>query len=1561
MPCMLPARLIWSAPLALAASVLFASASDGNRFTYLDEANPFYPHREFPKLVTPQWVGESNVEAVVILSIDDMREPVKYETFLRPILNRLKEIEGRAALSIFCNALDPTHPQLQAWLKEGLSLEIHTLSHPCPCLAKGDFEAAANTYDGCVDLLNKVPGNKPVAFRMPCCDSMNSPSPRFYAEIFNTTNSYGQFLTLDSSVMNIPTAEDRALPRELVADAGGQSRFQKYLPSETNATTRVSMKSFVTTIQDYPYPYVIGHRCWEFPCAVPSDWEAHNLHGSTNGVTVADWKAALDITVLKQGVFSFIFHPHGWVRNDQLIEFIDYAASKYGRKVKFLSFREAQERLDKFLLGGNSIRDGRGEDSRVRLLDLNADGYMDVVVGNSSLRTRIWDPQKRAWRESKFPVAIDANVRFGVIDREAIVLAPAGQKSGAWILRNNEWVSEPTLLRGLKDWRVSGDKDFGLRLRDVNRDGNCELLVANPSESAIYSCSRENKRWTKLPYSLPAGALFVDESGKDAGLRFVDFNRDDYDDVIFSNGENYGLYLFMPQPKQDWRFEVGWTRKVRAGKRSDNDPLAIPPIVRAGDRPNNGTWFASDHMWLQNEETAHLPDKVDRRSFQQLLAFDSPAPKSPEESLKCMQVRPGFEVELVAAEPLVMDPVAFDWSADGKLWVIEMGDYPMGLDGKGKAGGIVRYLEDTNDDGRYDKSTVFLSGVPFPTGVMPWRKGVLVSAAPHVFYAEDRDGDGKADHRVDLLSGFGEGNQQHRVNGFEYGLDNWVYAANGDSSGTIRALAGVTAASGKSASVNLRGHDLRFQPDTGVFEAIEGQTQFGRRRDDWGNWFGNNNPNWGWHYWISDRYARRNEHVAFGSTRKNLANYPNSTRVFAISKALQRFNWPNLVNTLTSANSLTPYRDELFGVDFANSFFVSEPAHNLVHREKLVPEGVTFDSRRADDEPNREFLASTDNWFRPTMLKVGPDGALYIADMYRLVIEHTEYALPGMDQQIDVRAGADRGRIYRVVPEEARRRKVPRLDKMSTSELVAALESPNGWQRDTAQRLLVHRQDKDAIKPLRRMLSTSANAKARLHALYTLDGLGSLTMDDLQLVWRDTHPMVRTHAVRLSEHVSAKGDCSKMFGLVSDEDPRVRFQLALTLGEKGWPASDAGPVLAKIAMQDGNDRYMQAAILTSAPACLDELVESLVKEDSGGTSGLQEPLLQVAMALDRGTATAQLLKSAFGGGSFSMADAFLDALKRRGESLEDFKKRCSPEVRTLLTRLPQLERRAGVVAFDVQVKPDTRAMAVRVLGRLKSNDSKFQRLPELLLPTEPVALQKAALAVLGERSDEETARAIIRLWPRLAPATRTEALQVFVSKPPWAGVLLSAIASGELAHTHVSADARQRLLKHRDQRVRERAATVVQSVASDRQALIRQYQLNKAGDAANGLALFRQHCALCHKFKGEGVALGPDLGGLTDRSVESLLVAILDPNQSVETPFVNYTIVTNDGRELSGIIASESGSSITLRVAGGSEHVLLRKELKEIASSGVSLMPEGLEQGVTPEQMNDLVHYLMTD
>ena len=293
-------RILSLAGVLICVLALPTQGDDGNQLTYLqDPLDPYYVHRDFPKLTTPQWVGEDGVQAIVVLAIDDMRDPAKYEAYLRPILDRLKQIDDRAPVSIMTNQIDPHDAQLQTWLKEGVSLEVHTIDHPCPCLAAGDLAAAKSTYDRCVDLMNQIPGNRPVAFRMPCCDSQNTPSPRFWTEIFNRTTPQGNFLSIDSSVFNITTSRDPDLPGQIVIDGTGQPRFRKYLP----------FPSFVNTIEDYPYPYVIGDRCWEFPCVVPSDWEAQHLHQPNNPLTVEDLKAALDAVVIKQVVYDLVFHP----------------------------------------------------------------------------------------------------------------------------------------------------------------------------------------------------------------------------------------------------------------------------------------------------------------------------------------------------------------------------------------------------------------------------------------------------------------------------------------------------------------------------------------------------------------------------------------------------------------------------------------------------------------------------------------------------------------------------------------------------------------------------------------------------------------------------------------------------------------------------------------------------------------------------------------------------------------------------------------------------------------------------------------------------------------------------------------------------------------------------------------------------------------------------------------------------------------------------------------------------------------------------------------------------
>ena len=1562
--------------------------TDANRLTFLDESDPFYPDGNFPKLVTPQWVGDPEIEAVVILAIDDMRDPTRYENYLRPILERLKRIDGRAPVSIMVNAVNPTNAHLQSWLKEGLSLDVHTLAHPCPCLANGNFENAVNTYHGCVDLLSGIPGNKPVAFRMPCCDSMNSPSPRFYAEIFNGVSAESRFLTIDSSVMNVMTSADKTLPRELVLDANGVERFRKYLPAETNATTRVSMKSFVTTIENYPYPYVIGKLCWEFPAMAPSDWEAQNIHGVNSPITLADWKAALEATVLKQGVFTFIFHPHGWIRAEQMVEFIDYAVRKHGRKVKFLNFREAQERIDRHLLAGNPLRAGDGQDKGVRLLDINNDGFMDVVIGNAGTRkTRVWNPQQRTWMESAFPTDV-SGVQFGVLHSHgrAMAMKLTDASRLAWHFDGEQWREDIALCRRLEVegkplLTIQGARDRGLRLRDVDNDGRCEVIVGNESQNAVFGWSEEENSWKKLPYSLPRGTSMVDAKGAESGARFVDINSDGHADLLFSNDREFSLHLFVTQanPRLMWR--VGWNDEVFAGWRDQSD-LNVPRIVRGGTNRNNGVWFRRNTMWIQNEDTAHFPDKVDRRTFRELLNADDPKPMSPEKSLAAIKVGSGFQVELVAAEPLVRDPIAFDWSADGRLWVVEMGDYPSGIGSEHKPGGTVRILEDTDGDGRYDKSSAFLDGLKYPTGLIPWRKGIIVAAAPDIFYAEDSDGDGKADERRVLFTGFGEGNPQHLVNGFEYGLDNWIYGANGDSGGDIKVAGNL-----KHPSVALRGRDFRFRPDEKLFEAVAGQTQYGRHRDDWGNWFGNNNPTWLWHYAIPEHYLTRNPHLVVKNTKRVLADYPGGTRLFPASRTRQRFNDHHQFNHVTSANSPTPYRDELFGRDFATSVFISDPVHNLVHREILEPAGVTFRSHRAPEEAASEFLASTDNWFRPTMLKTGPEGALYIADMYRLVLEHPEWIPDFIEARLDLRGGADMGRIYRVYPSGVKLRPIPRLDQLDTAALVAGLDHANGWHRDTAQRLLREQGDSLAAPALMNLVTNSSRPKTRLQALWTLDGLKAAHPDILLAALQDADPFVREAAVQMSEPflrelsagsgrrppAPADGSLSllseALLERTDDPEVRVRYQLAFSLGELS--DARAGEALATLALRDSDQDQVLTAVLSSAPRHIRQLLRLVFEagETSPPSADLVARLVGLAAAQHDEAALLPPLVAVSQGrnGQFALWQmtalaGFLDALDRQGVSLPKFRSQAGIEMQTAVQRLSDLfgyARGQADASWAIR-EAATAIAATRLLGRgLDHRQEDLRRLHELLRPQIPPAVQTAALAALKQHSDANIGELLLQGWRGYGPALREEVGNVLLSRQEWTSQLLEALQSERLSPSELGPLQQQKLLTHSQKSLRDAAAKIF-AVRADRHQLLDDYRkvAGLAGDAAKGKEIYRANCSPCHRFQGEGQNVGPELAALVDKPLEALLVAILDPNQAVEWRYVNYQAVTSMGHEISGIIVAETPTSITLQTASGREETLLRSDLANFESTKLSLMPEGFEQALKPQDMADLIVFL---
>jgi len=909
----------------------------------------------------------------------------------------------------------------------------------------------------------------------------------------------------------------------------------------------------------------------------------------------------------------------------------------------------------------------------------------------------------------------------------------------------------------------------GMLFRDFDGDGVQERLLSDPRTNAVQRWSAVDQTWVKAGYALPDGVALVDADGADAGLRFVDLNGDGSDDILFADARRIAIHLWTRDARPDLGWDRGWSQPVRNGPRKGTAG-ELPSLIGAKVRGDFRRWsrqfyrgelpsligttvrVEAGDLVITRPATSGAPTTVERHPLKALTAFEMPSPLSPKEALASFRVPAGFRVELVASEPTVIDPVSFAWDAGGRMWVVEMRDYPRGIDGKGKPGGVVKRLEDTDGDGIFDHAVLFLEGVAFPSSVMPWRKGLLVAAAPDIFYAEDTDGDGRADVRRVLFTGFVEGNQQHRINGFELGLDGWVYAANGDSGGSVR-----SAATGK--VVSIRGRDIRFRPDTGEIETVSAQTQFGRRRDDWGDWFGNNNPTWLWQVMLPEHYLRRNPQLAVKRVSQVLSNYPDPTRVFPASAPMLRPNQPWSLNHVTSGCSPTPYRDDLFGPGFATTVFASEPVHNAVHREVLERGGAGHTSHRAAGEERSEFLASTDNWFRPVTTRTGPDGALYVADMYRFVIEHPEWISPEMQARLHLRAGTDQGRIYRVVPEGRPLRAIPDLSRKDTAGLVAALDSVNGWQRDTAQRLLMERADPATATLLFPLLSAAHAPQVRIQALATLGVLRGLPGTALLSALADPHPDVRREALRQSE--ASAGSGRELFdavaALASDGDASVRFQAAFSLG--AWPAADSEPVLRQIAARDGADEWIRAAVMSS----------------------------------------------------LSPDSALFQQLKSEGH-----------------------------------------------------------------VPSPP-----AAVAVL---------------------------------KPS-------------------SADRAQVIAGYAD-------------------------VVKLTGDPSRGQKQFRALCVPCHRLRGEGNEVGPDLAMVGDKPSDWLATAILHPSQAAEAPYRGLHVPLRSGEELSGLVSAETANNIVVRVAGGTEQAVLRSDIASMEPMKLSLMPAGFESALKPQDLADLIRWL---
>ncbi len=974
-----------------------------------------------------------------------------------------------------------------------------------------------------------------------------------------------------------------------------------------------------------------------------------------------------------------------------------------------------------------------------------------------------------------------------------------------------------------------------------------------------------------------------------------------------------------------------------------------------------------------------LPDACGQDGTPGADAFGKELPRlpvmQPAESRDAIVMREEFRAELIASEPLVQDPVAVDFDEQGRMFVVQLPPYNAYVL-KDIPTGSIQLLEDTDNDGRYDSSTRFADELNYPTAVACWDGGVFVGDAPDLLYLTDTNGDGRADKRQVVFTGFGKDKAgEAHLNSIRWGMDNRFHLSTNLAGGDV------TVAGKDAPPVSVRGRGFIFDPrDWTTFELTSGGGQHGLSMDNWGRKFVCSNSVPAQTLMYDDRYIVRNPVMQAPAAAVDIAPEGKFTKLFRITapepwrvlrtrlRKTGKFRGSDEGGSpfgfFTGATGITIYRGDAWPAEFRGNLFVGDVANNLVYRANLETRGQELVAHRADQ--GAEFLASKDIWFRPVQFANAPDGNLVMLDMCRELIEGAAFLPPEFFEHLDAASGNDRGRIYRIVSTSSDvRRTLPQLHQASVEELADLLDHPNGWHRDTASRLLYRKQDRNAVSSLLRLASEAKSAEGRATALHVLHGLSALQEPSVLSALEDSSANVRIQALRLAEHFVSDSPAirDRMSRMVEDVSDTVRYQLAFSLGAFHGPSSTRA--LSQLARTDGQNEWVRLAILSSADEGADTLFGVLVaRDDFRSTTHGRMLLLALVRQIGARARTSEV----------SVVLSSLDGLAEKDKSLRD------AVVKGLLEKQGDVMRerilsaaggKAGIVltkvlkeataqALNANASAPQRVEAIRSL-RLGALADVKSVIDHLLRPTQPQPLQSAALDVLAAFDDDGVVALLLAHWSGLSPVLRAKAAETLLSRPSWVHTLLDAVESGAVAAPDIDPARVQLLMKHPDAKIASRVGRIfARSTVSARKDVVDRYQaaLQTDGDTDRGKLVFKKYCSACHRLEDVGTAVGAELKGIRQRGLPSVLLNILDPNREVKPKFLSYVVATTDGRVLAGMISAETANSITLRRVDGTTNVVLRIDIEEMSSTGLSFMPEGLEKTVTVQDMSDLLSYL---
>jgi mono/diheme cytochrome c family protein/glucose/arabinose dehydrogenase len=680
---------------------------------------------------------------------------------------------------------------------------------------------------------------------------------------------------------------------------------------------------------------------------------------------------------------------------------------------------------------------------------------------------------------------------------------------------------------------------------------------------------------------------------------------------------------------------------------------------------------------------------------------------SPQDEMKTFKIEEGFRIELVAADPLVQDPIALSFDEKGRVWVVEYRGYMHDIEGLGENQplGRIVILEDTDGDGVMDKSTVFLDKLVMPRAVMVVNGGALVAEPPNLMFCRDTNGDGVADEKTIIANNFGSkgGQPEHMANGPLWGLDNWIYSA---------------------------AFPVRFKLVKGkgfIPDASRARGQWGLTQDDFGRLFYNYNSDFLRADLLPYPYMTRNPfyQTQDGTNVKVMADQstwpshptPGVNRGYTAGQLRD----DGTLKTCTATCGPGVYRGDLFGKDYYGDVFIPEPSGNMVKRVTLTQKNNVLTAHNAYQ--GKEFWTSTDERFRPVNAYTGPDGALWVVDLYRGVLQHkaflTNYLIKNIKER-HLEEGINKGRIWRIVPNTA---KTPAMAKLPTDTpgLVASLASGNGWVRDTAQRLLVERGDAASIVPLKRMIHTGPMPLSRLQALWTLEGMGKLEQDVAMRSLADADPLVKASAIRLCEPFLSPAFRAEILPelakLADDPDPAVQLQLALTTS--AVPAPEAEAIAAKVLAKNIEDPLIRDAVVTGLRGRELEFITHLTSspafaKKTTGTSSMFSALAQCVLTERRTARMTKLLEIVTGQAG---ANAWRQVAMLQGMSgtTAGTKGKAGPVVKLVyLESKPQ-----GLEALLQSPEKGVAAMAARVDARLAWPGKPGVPPPPVIIPLTP--------------------------------------------------------------------------------------------------------------------------------------------------------------------------------------------------------------------------------------------------